>query len=131
MARIRRAQSLVEFALVLPMLVMIIMGVFDLGRAIYSDTVIGNAAREGARTGIIKTKTDADIISAVQSTAFAIGTTDPPMHISISPSPTRSSPGTINVTVTYTFTAITPLIGSFFGPSGNLILTGSTTMTVE
>jgi Flp pilus assembly protein TadG len=124
-------QSLVEFALTLPLLVLIVMGVFDLGRAIYANTVLANAASEGARTGVIATKTDADISNAVKSTAVGLATTDSPLHISISPSPTRTSGGTVTVMLTYTFTAITPLIGNIFGPTGNLILQSSATMTVE
>ncbi len=46
-----RGQGLVEFALVLPLLVLIIFGVLDLGRAFYSLIAITNAAREGARYG--------------------------------------------------------------------------------
>jgi hypothetical protein len=42
-------QSLVEFALVLPILILIIYGVFDLGRAFYGLVTIANASREGAR----------------------------------------------------------------------------------
>jgi len=45
----RSGQSLVEFAIVLPLLVLILIGIFDLGRAFYSLITITNAAREGAR----------------------------------------------------------------------------------
>lgn len=44
-----RGQSLIEFALILPVLVLIIYGVFDLGRAFYAVITIANASREGAR----------------------------------------------------------------------------------
>jgi Flp pilus assembly protein TadG len=43
-----RGQSLVELALALPILLMITMGVLDLGRAYFAYTTIANAAREGA-----------------------------------------------------------------------------------
>jgi hypothetical protein len=42
-------QSLVEFALVLPVLILILYGIFDLGRAFYVLVTISNASREGAR----------------------------------------------------------------------------------
>ncbi len=45
----RRGQSMVEFALILPLFVLIIIGVFDLGRAFFAFISISNAAREGAR----------------------------------------------------------------------------------
>ena len=42
-------QSLVEFALILPLFVLFIIGIFELGRAFFSFIAITNAAREGAR----------------------------------------------------------------------------------
>ena len=45
-----RAQALVEFALLLPILLVLILGAMDLGRVFYVKTVLTNAAREGANT---------------------------------------------------------------------------------
>jgi len=45
----KKGQSLVEFALVLPLFVLLIVGVFDLGRAFFAYIAISNAAREGTR----------------------------------------------------------------------------------
>jgi len=45
----RDGQSLVEFALILPLFVLFIIGIFELGRAFFSFIAITNAAREGAR----------------------------------------------------------------------------------
>ena len=42
----------VEFALVLPVLFLIIAGMVDLGRAMYTQVMLTNAAREGARVAI-------------------------------------------------------------------------------
>jgi Flp pilus assembly protein TadG len=42
-------QSMVEFALILPLFVLFIVGIFELGRAFFSFIAISNAAREGAR----------------------------------------------------------------------------------
>ena len=42
-------QSMVEFALILPLLVLFLVGIFDLGRAFFSYIAITNAAREGTR----------------------------------------------------------------------------------
>jgi Flp pilus assembly protein TadG len=49
-ANLSKGQSLVEFALLLPILVLIIFGVLELGRAFFAFIAITNAAREGART---------------------------------------------------------------------------------
>ncbi|MGK2851948.1 MAG: TadE/TadG family type IV pilus assembly protein [Candidatus Limnocylindrales bacterium] len=44
-----RGQSLVEFALVLPIFLLLLFGVIDAGRLVYLHTVLSQAAREGAR----------------------------------------------------------------------------------
>ena len=49
-----RGQSLVEFALVLPIFLMLIMGVIDAGRLVYMNSTLSNAAREGARLGSVE-----------------------------------------------------------------------------
>lgn len=46
-------QSLVEFALVLPVLLLIITGIFDLGRAVWQENTLAYAAREGTRFAIV------------------------------------------------------------------------------
>jgi len=47
-----RAQDLVEFALIFPVLMLFIFGIVDFGRAFHVLIAISNAAREGARYGI-------------------------------------------------------------------------------
>ena len=44
-----QGQGLVEFALVLPVLLVVVFGVFDLGRAYFTTIILTGAAREGAR----------------------------------------------------------------------------------
>ncbi len=46
-----RGASAVEFALVMPLLLLMLMGMIDFGMAINSQAVLGNAAREAARAG--------------------------------------------------------------------------------
>src|ERR1700758_4127008 len=43
----------VEFAIVLPVLLLIIFAIVELGIALYDKAVITNASREGARAGIV------------------------------------------------------------------------------
>lgn len=51
--RSRRGQSLVEMAMVLPVLTLLTFGLVDFGRAYYFQVSITNAAREGARVAIL------------------------------------------------------------------------------
>jgi Flp pilus assembly protein TadG len=49
-----RAQSMVEFALVLPMLLLLIVGIIELGYALFVYVEVQNAGREGARAAAVR-----------------------------------------------------------------------------
>ena len=49
-----RGQGLVEFALVLPIFLLMLFGLIDGGRLVYQNTVVSQAAREGARVGAVE-----------------------------------------------------------------------------
>lgn len=50
----KRGQGLVEFALVLPLFLLLIFGLIDIGRLVYMNSVLSQAAREGARTASVE-----------------------------------------------------------------------------
>ena len=50
----RRGQSLVEFALVLPVFMFLLFAVVDGGRYVYLNSTLSNAAREAARLGSVE-----------------------------------------------------------------------------
>lgn len=58
--RSRHGQSLVEMAMVLPLLALLTFGLLDFGRAYYFQVSITNAAREGARVAILNVYTGPD-----------------------------------------------------------------------
>lgn len=45
--------SVIEFAVILPLLVVLIFGIIEFGMLLYNQQVITNASREGARAGIV------------------------------------------------------------------------------
>ena len=49
----QKGASAVEFALVLPLLMLITFGIIEFGMLMYNKQVITNASREGARAGIV------------------------------------------------------------------------------
>ena len=49
----QRGQSLVEFALLLPIMLLIITGLFDVARAVWEENTLAYAAREGTRFAIV------------------------------------------------------------------------------
>ena len=53
-------QSLIEFALVLPLLLLIITGLFDVARATWQENTLAYAAREGTRYAIVHGSASAD-----------------------------------------------------------------------
>jgi Flp pilus assembly protein TadG len=65
-----RGQSIVEFALVLPIVLLLMIGLFDLGRIVFVNNSLSDGARQGARTAIIDPRSGtycADIEDAVRT----------------------------------------------------------------
>jgi Flp pilus assembly protein TadG len=63
----QRGAALIEAAFTIPILLLISVGIFEFGRAYQTSQVMTNAAREGARQAILAGKTDADVISVVET----------------------------------------------------------------
>ena len=51
-----RGQALVEFALVLPIFILLLIGLFDVGRLVFINNSVSEAAREGARWGAVQNR---------------------------------------------------------------------------
>jgi Flp pilus assembly protein TadG len=124
-----RGQAAVEFAFVIIILSLILMGIFDLGRIIYTTAALSNAAREGARVAAVTADTTA-IDNAVISKGIGLGIQA--SQISVTYPTSRSLGATVQVSISnYPFTTITPLIGRLFGPSNTMNLSSSSNMTIE
>jgi len=142
-----RGQALVEFALVLIPFLFLIMGIFDLGRGMLLSNMLSNAVRDGARAGIIATKTNAQIATGVTNvsqlptvaacssvpsapvTVDYTTTTAQGLTVEVHRGTQGSSTDPVWVRGTYCFQLITPLIGSV---AGNPVrLQASTSMYIE
>jgi Flp pilus assembly protein TadG len=75
----RNGQSMLEFALILPLMVLFIVGIFELGRGFFAYIAISNAAREGVRmyTFTPDTTTIAQIKSTVKTEVGTASLVDP------------------------------------------------------
>jgi len=114
-----QGQSLVEVALIIPALLILFMGIAEVGFYLYAQVQVANAAREGARYGSLCKQNDTcatlttEVESAVLSEAELLkmdGTnTSVAVQWSGSVPPTTSTP--ITVTVAYTHTS--PFISNF------------------
>jgi len=103
-----RGQSLVEFALCLPLLMLIFAGIFDLGRAFNAYIIITNAAREGAYYGSLNPQDSNGIITRVIEEAQGSGIALTADNITVDSTGVSGSP--ISVTVNYQFTMITSFL---------------------
>ncbi len=125
-----QGNTLVEFALVVPILLLLVVGTLDLGWAAFAGTTIALAASEGARQAVVRNNSDSVVRTQVQQKAQGLDnlqiTINPPGNAS---SPYRSPGETVSVTVVYTYTPITPLIAVWGG--GRIRLSSTSTMRVE
>jgi TadE-like protein len=64
-------QGLVEFALVLPLFLLLVMAIMDLGLSVFAYNSITNAAREGARLAIVNQDVASVTTRATQQSAIA------------------------------------------------------------
>lgn len=144
--RIRSGQSLVEFALVLPMLLMVIFGILDFGRLLKDYQTIVDSAREGARRAVVSTDplpTEADVDTAVMQKLREGGIVNSSTAtITMNWTCDDSSPGCtwddsdsrgpVDVTVRYrhNFLFIGPFLGLITGSDG-VTLGTTTTMRKE
>ena len=55
----QKGQALVEAAIILPLLILLIIGLFEFGRAMFLKNTLNNAARAGARTAVVTPTYDA------------------------------------------------------------------------
>jgi len=62
----RKGQAVVEFALVLPVFLLLLLGAVEFGRAYLRLHLLTNAAREGAREGSLPGSTDATVTDVVE-----------------------------------------------------------------
>jgi len=123
-----KAQSLVEFALILPLFMLLVLGIFDFGRAIYASSALHNAAREGARYGAVHPCDTSGIVAVAQQMAVGLGG-----GVDVTPVIDYSDivGQRIRVEVEYRFRAVTPLIGSFLGEDGSFVLNSQSRHHVE
>jgi Flp pilus assembly protein TadG len=72
-ARDRKGQAVVEFALVLPVFLLLVFGAIEFGRAYYDLHLLTNAAREGARVGSLPDRLESDVQAAVTGFLHDVG----------------------------------------------------------
>lgn len=130
-----RGQSLVEFALAFPIFLLLLFGLIDIGRYVYTANAVNQAAREGARYGSVADWT-ANCAGSRQScveretTHRLAGVTVKSGGVKVSCARANLSGAVVpvagsdchtndilTVQVTSQFQVLTPMIGQFLGPT--------------
>ena len=100
-----RGQSLVEFALVLPIFLLVLFAIVDFGMAFHAWITVTNSAREGARLGAVRASAT-DVEQRVRDTADSLNEDD----LLVTVTNAEGDPGeSVVVDVSYGYSLITPL----------------------
>lgn len=103
--RSERGSQLIEFAIVVPILLLLLAGIFDFGMMFRTFEAVTNAAREGARVGVLPGYAAADVQTRVDAYLAASGLSDP-YTVAVANVPVATGAGTFTaraVTVNYTY----------------------------
>ncbi|UIJ34300.1 TadE/TadG family type IV pilus assembly protein [Allobranchiibius sp. GilTou73] len=109
-----RGAAAVEFALVAPLLILLVMGIMEFGRAYEAQTTLSGAARASVRVMALSNDPVAARTAAKNVASPSITLSD--AQIAISPASCATSgttaPATATVTITYPLSFFTNLFGS-------------------
>jgi Flp pilus assembly protein TadG len=128
-----RGTAAVEFALTVPILLLIVFGIIDFGRALNAQIQLTGAAGVAARAAALGEPAATVDSQAAQAAPTLTGVTT----TIVSACPASAAPGQdASVNVSYQFSFITPVgaVASFFGVSGvgaPLTLTAQSSMACE
>ncbi len=124
----QQGQSLVEFALLAPIVLFILMGLLDVGRAFYVQVTLEDMASEGATYAAIRPY-DAQGIWRRAAEASGGLITVHPSNVDVEYPPMLYRGAPITVTVRYNFRFLTPIMEPFL-PGGVLPLQGTATQAI-
>jgi Flp pilus assembly protein TadG len=123
-----RGQSLLELAILLPVLLIILLGILDVGRLYMTMVAIHDAAAEGASYAASYPSRTSQIQQRAAESSTALTTIDPAMVV-ITYGGSQSSGQPITVTVNYDYDLLTPLLSAIV-PSGTLRVRGIDTRVI-
>jgi Flp pilus assembly protein TadG len=106
-----RGAVAVEFAIIAPILVMLLLGIMEFGRAYNTQLTLTNAAREGVRVMAIAND-PAAAKTAAQSAAASVSTSIPVTDITLS-TQVCSTGAQVTLTISYNLSTITGIAGPF------------------
>jgi Flp pilus assembly protein TadG len=134
-----RGSELIEFALMFPVLMVVLAGMFDFGLAINQYTILTNAAREGARVAAMPTWSKEDVLARVESYAqdsgLALDGLNADVEYDVNVDTGTHTVGAVRVSVSYNhdYMLLDTLINAFMGEEylTTLTMRADSTMRTE
>ncbi len=126
----KRGQALVEFALLIPIMLVLVVGIAEFGRGWMTRNILVGAAREGARVASVatsKSEGQSQGQEAARQVLSSAGISVPPAVVNVT-FPSLSFPA-VRVTVTYAYPVI--LLNFIPGLGSSVTLQGKATMRTE
>lgn len=124
----KKGQSMVEAALILPIILMLVFGIIEFGRIFNAHMIMKNASRDGVRCAAVGEDYEDDITPKINNMTSTLGT----VNIEFTPAEdSRVQGDEVTCKVTYELQLITPIIGPLISGSNKLDIVSSTTMRVE
>lgn len=105
-----RGQSLVEFALVLPILLVLFLGIMEFGGAWRTYQVVTNVSREGARRAVIRTATEADVRDEITRILTSAGLDPSLADVLIDDGAGFGSEASVRIEYPYSITLVGPIL---------------------
>jgi Flp pilus assembly protein TadG len=131
--RNERGAAATEFALLLPVFLMILFGIIEFGMIMYGREVVTNAAREGARAGIVQgppKRTSGQITAIANSYLTGTGINQADVTFT-SVGVGLASPNTLTVTAVYNYRFLIPYIPNVLGVPNPLVIQTQAVMRHE
>lgn len=108
-------QAIVELALVLPILLILLMGVIDAGRLLFTYIALEDAVQEGAIFSAHEPSPPDAIRDRVTSSSNHLEVVNATVPDPVCTPPSGGNPGTISVTASYPVEMLTPVGRQIFG----------------
>jgi len=124
-----RGSNVVEMAIVVPLLFLLTLGAFELGRGVWAKHVLSHVAREATRYACVRSVRSDDPATvasvAARAKSEAVGIDPDALEVETSWNPTNDRNATVRVTVRYLFRPATRLL-----PFSTIQLTSSSSQVV-
>jgi Flp pilus assembly protein TadG len=121
----RAGTAAVEFAVVVPVFFLLVFGMIEFGRMVMVQQILTNAAREGARVGVLDTSTVADVNAAANVYLNAANIKNTTITVTPDPPSSAAAGNPVSVQVSVPFNKVSWLPSPWFLGSTTLSYTAT------